>query len=225
MKIVALMGSPRKGSNTDTLVDKVLEGARDAGAETKKFRVWDLDVSPCKGCMSCRQTGVCKHYNDDIAKLARELGEADGWVLGAPVWGGFIPGQLKMVFDRLVGAVLSIQPSAEGVQVTSRLPQKKRNGVSIAVCASPAREMTDATIIFLNHNLQLHGNGGEIREIRAPGLGAYGQVKMDSQELEKVLEAMGVDNAGLVAVQGEKINRDLLDKAYEVGEKMVSSLT
>lgn len=221
MKIMALMGSPRKGSNTDTIVEKVLEGARAAGAETKKFSVWDLNVSPCKGCLSCRQTGVCEHYSDDIQKLAEELGEADGWVLGAPVWGGFIPGQLKMVFDRLVGPTMKIQPSGDGVKVFSRLPKKKRNGVSIAVCASPAKEMTDATIIFFNHMLQLHGNGGEIREIRAPGLGAYGQVKMNSGEMEKLFEAMGMENAGIMAVQGEKINQDLLEKAYEVGKKMV----
>jgi len=221
MKIVALMGSPLEGSNTDTIMDKVLEGAREAGAETKKFKVWHLNISPCQGCMSCRETGICEHYDDDLANLVTELGEADGLVLGAPVWGGFVPGQFKMVFDRLVGAVMSIQPSSEGVQVISRLPQKKRNGVSIAVCASPAKEMAEANIIFLNHFLQLHGNGGDIREIRAPGLGEYGQVRMDSDELEKRLEAMGMENPGIMAVQSEKINQDFLDRAYEVGENMV----
>ncbi|MCF8010277.1 MAG: flavodoxin family protein [Clostridiales bacterium] len=222
MKVVALMGSPRGGSNTDTITEKVLEGARSAGAETNKIMINDLQVSPCTGCLKCREKGECQQYNDDINGLVEELGEADALVFGAPVWGGFIPGQLKMIFDRMVGAAVKIEASENGAQITSRLPQKKRSGVSIAVCASPAKEMTEATIVFFNHNLSLHANGGDIREIRAPGLSAHGMVKMEAEDMEVILEQMGVENAGLMAVQAEKANQDLLDDAYEIGKKLVN---
>lgn len=222
MKILALMGSPREGSNTDFIVDKVLEGAQDAGADIKKFMISELQFAACCGCMKCRLNGECEEYGDDnIAMLVKELNESDGWVLASPVWGGFLPGQFKAVFDRLVGPTMEIKPAKEGVKHVSRLLKKKRNGAIIAVCASPAIEMTEASVIFMKHVLQLHSNGGEIYEIRAPGLAAFGQVKMNREDLKKMYKKMGVPGAVDVAKQSEKQNLNFLTHAYEIGKKLI----
>ena len=47
MKILAINGSPRKGGNTDILLDKVLEGAGPA-VEREKIHLEDLDIQPCR---------------------------------------------------------------------------------------------------------------------------------------------------------------------------------
>ena len=50
LKVVGMIGSPRKGMNTDTLVTRVLEGAKAVGAETEKIYLNDLNIMPCQAC-------------------------------------------------------------------------------------------------------------------------------------------------------------------------------
>ncbi|MDR3543924.1 MAG: NAD(P)H-dependent oxidoreductase, partial [Desulfosporosinus sp.] len=50
MYIFSISGSPRKGSSTDLLIDEVLKGAADAGAEVEKIYISDLKFAPCTGC-------------------------------------------------------------------------------------------------------------------------------------------------------------------------------
>ncbi|RPJ19283.1 MAG: flavodoxin family protein, partial [Planctomycetaceae bacterium] len=53
MKILAVVGSPRKGGNTDILLSKIAEGARAAGAEVETVPLGDLQVRECDGCHAC----------------------------------------------------------------------------------------------------------------------------------------------------------------------------
>ena len=60
MKVIAFNGSPRSTGNTSTLIQAVLEGAQDAGAETTRVVLDDLDLKGCQGCLACRKTpGTC----------------------------------------------------------------------------------------------------------------------------------------------------------------------
>ena len=59
MKVLGIVCSPRKGGNTEILVEEALTVAREAGAESDVFLVADKSIAPCDGCNSCRQTGVC----------------------------------------------------------------------------------------------------------------------------------------------------------------------
>ena len=54
-KIVGIVASPRKGGNTDTIVQAVLDGAKEAGAHTVKYYLNDLKYVGCQACMYCRQ--------------------------------------------------------------------------------------------------------------------------------------------------------------------------
>ncbi|MEW5953577.1 MAG: flavodoxin family protein [Bacillota bacterium] len=217
MKIIGLVGSPRAGGNTDLLVGAALEGARESGAKVEKILVKNLQIDTCEGCLACWQSGFCDRFDDDLPWLVEQLSEADGLVLGSPVWSGFLPGSMKNVFDRLTGPATII----EATRVLSRLPQKRRNGLSIAVCATPALQMAEAAVIFLNYNLQLHANGGEVNEIRATGLMARGQVGLDVSGLTEMYKQMGLADAVKMAVGADKGNRDLLARAREAGSKLV----
>ena len=57
IKVLGIYGSPRKKGNTDQLLDKTLEGAESAGAETRKIYVRDLNISGCIECGGCDKTG------------------------------------------------------------------------------------------------------------------------------------------------------------------------
>jgi multimeric flavodoxin WrbA len=105
MKILALHGSPRTiQSNTRRLAGWVLAGARDAGAETEMIDLADHRITPCSACEGCKLTGTCVH-DDDVAGIIARMKEADGIVLGSPVYVDNVTGQMKIFIDRLADAI------------------------------------------------------------------------------------------------------------------------
>lgn len=104
MKVLGLTGSPREGGNTEKLVNAIIEGAEEKGAETKVYKLSKLDLSPCKGCMTCKAEGKCI-VDDDMQELYEEVQAADAIVLGSPLYMWEITAQTKLFVDRLVAFV------------------------------------------------------------------------------------------------------------------------
>jgi len=99
MRILALMGSPRVGGNTDTLVTELLRGAQGVGADVEKVVLNKLKIRGCQACDSCHKTGRCR-INDDMQPLYDKLLDADVLVLGTPVYFWGPSAQLKPALDR-----------------------------------------------------------------------------------------------------------------------------
>lgn len=100
-RVLGIVGSPRRGGNTDVLVDEVLAGAKAAGAEISKVLLDELDIRPCKGCFACAKTGTCVQ-NDDMAELAEQMKQSAVWVLGTPIYWWGPSAQFKAFLDRWV---------------------------------------------------------------------------------------------------------------------------
>jgi multimeric flavodoxin WrbA len=99
MKVLGIYGSPRKGGNTDQLLDKVLEGARSAGAEIRTVYVRDLKMCGCIECGGCDKTGKCV-VEDDMQKVYPLLDEADVIFLASPIFFYSVTAQVKALIDR-----------------------------------------------------------------------------------------------------------------------------
>lgn len=97
--VLGIVGSPRRGGNTEVLVEEVLRGAEDAGATVDKVILSGLDIAPCEACGSCKDTGECI-YVDDMEKLLEKLKSSDVWVLGTPVYWWGPSAQFKLFLDR-----------------------------------------------------------------------------------------------------------------------------
>jgi len=104
MKIFGFIASPRKEGNTAWAVNKILEGAKEQSAEIQSWNACDLDIKPCKGCLTCVQSGKCA-INDDMQKIYSELKQSDAVVLGSPVYMGQMSGQAKIFTDRLFAQI------------------------------------------------------------------------------------------------------------------------
>jgi multimeric flavodoxin WrbA len=104
MKIIGMSASPRKEGNTAWAINKILEGAKEQGAEIQSFYSCDLDIKPCKGCLGCIKSDRCV-INDDMQKLYDALRQADALVLGSPVYMGQMTGQAKTFTDRLFAQI------------------------------------------------------------------------------------------------------------------------
>jgi len=99
MKVLGILGSPRKNGNCDLLIDEVLKGAASEGANIKKIRLGDLDFKGCISCGGCDKTGVCV-LKDDMTPIYNEIKEADAVALASPIYFAGITSQLKAMIDR-----------------------------------------------------------------------------------------------------------------------------
>ncbi len=105
MKILGINSSPRgKNSRTRALVDAVLDGTRQRGAETELVDIGALDIRYCLGCQVCYAEGECVQ-EDDLSDLWEKMMRADGIVIGSPVYINGVTAQLKTVIDRLADAI------------------------------------------------------------------------------------------------------------------------
>jgi multimeric flavodoxin WrbA len=100
-RVLGVVGSPRAGGNTETLIDEALRGAHDAGAETEKVRLPELSIKPCLGCFECLERGECIQ-KDDFAALREKMLASPLWFLGTPVYFFAPSGQMKTFIDRWI---------------------------------------------------------------------------------------------------------------------------
>lgn len=99
MKVLGIATTPRKGGNSQALVEHVLAGAKASGATTELVRISDLEIKPCLGCNSCKRTGSCVQ-KDDFAGLVQKMVAADAVVLGSPLYWGRLNAQAYPLIDR-----------------------------------------------------------------------------------------------------------------------------
>jgi multimeric flavodoxin WrbA len=104
VKILGISGSPRHG-NTDIMVKETLKGAEAVSdVETEFISLSDYKIkSGCISCYKCRDTNydeLCRGVKDDVNIILKKMLEADGLIIGSPVYFGGMTAQLKSLFDR-----------------------------------------------------------------------------------------------------------------------------
>ncbi len=99
MRVLGIAGSPRRGGNTDILLDQVMQGAASKGADVHTVVLRKLRIRPCTHCDACLKTGTCK-IKDDMREVYDELEAADRIVLAAPIQFMGLPSQTKAMVDR-----------------------------------------------------------------------------------------------------------------------------
>lgn len=100
MKFLVVLGSPRKGGNSETLARKVAEAVESEGGRTEYIRLNDLNIRPCQGCGGCEKSGNCV-IDDDMTAIYRALDDADRILLVSPVYFYGLSAQCKIFGDRL----------------------------------------------------------------------------------------------------------------------------
>lgn len=98
-KLLAIAGSPRRGGNTDLLLEEILRAARTSGVDTERLVISELKVSPCTACGGCWNIGECVQ-KDDMQWVYQKLLEADYIVVTSPLYFLGVSAQLKALIDR-----------------------------------------------------------------------------------------------------------------------------
>ncbi len=99
MKVVAIVGSPRKKGNTELITAHALKAISEEGIETEIVSLAGKDIRPCTGCMACRQKEECS-VKDDLMPIYRKMKAAEGIILASPVYFGSCTALLKSLMER-----------------------------------------------------------------------------------------------------------------------------
>lgn len=137
-RILGLYGSPRKGGNSDFLLDRALEACQAAGAFVSRIVVRDLEMTRgCLACYGCEKTGQCV-VQDDMQRVYPLLEGSDAIILATPIFFYGVSAQVKALIDRCqckwCGAILRRTPG-------QKPPLDRGKGYMIAVGATQGQHM------------------------------------------------------------------------------------
>jgi multimeric flavodoxin WrbA len=144
MKILALIGSPRKGGNTDILIDEILRSAVKNGHKAEKLYLYDYDILPCLDCCRCKRSD--SNYNcalrDGMQKIYLRLEESGIIIFGTPVYWYGPTAQMKLFIDRLRPFIASRKLLGKKGLVV--VPSEEGPG-----CCGPLMEMFNRSFDYL----------------------------------------------------------------------------
>ena len=101
MNIIGIIASQRKNGNTAFIVNQILEGAKEHGAEIKSFSFSELDIKPCLGCWACHNSDHGCVIKDDMQKLNEAMDRANVIIFGSPIYMMQMSAQAKTFVDRM----------------------------------------------------------------------------------------------------------------------------
>jgi multimeric flavodoxin WrbA len=119
MNILGISCSPRKGGNTDILVQTALEQVKELGAQTDFFSVSDKTINFCDACQACFKDKVCR-IDDDMQILYSKFNEIDGLIFGTPVYFLNVSAQAKAIIDRTYAIRGKLKGKVAGLIVVTR---------------------------------------------------------------------------------------------------------
>ena len=146
-KILAIYGSPRRKGNTSLLLQKAVQGAREAGAEVEEVVLRDLKMSPCLEIYGCKKTGRCV-IKDDFQKVYDQILACQGLMLASPVFFYAVSAHTKILMDRCQSLWVKrywIEKTPFGKH------DAKRKGLFISVGATKGKKLFDGVRLTVRY--------------------------------------------------------------------------
>ena len=175
MKVLAINGSARKDGNTAILINTVFEELHQAGIETEMVQLSGKIIEPCKACWACGGRKKCVHKKDLFQEIFEKMTQADGIILGSPVYTANISANMQAFLER-----------ASVVTDMNRSENLFRHKVGAAVTAA-RRGGALTTLDTMYHFFMLHNMFVVGSSYWAFG---YGQMPGDVQKDEEGLDTM-----------------------------------
>jgi len=172
VRILGVQGSPRKHGNTQILVEKVLDGARDAGATTLMIQLGDMTIAECDGCHACWKGKECPK-DDDMNAVYATIAESDAVVFGTPVYWFGPTALMKAFIDRFVYFNCpENRAKVQGKRAALVAPFEDDD----LETARPLVEMFEMSLEYVEMTL--------LEPLLAPGVGEKGEVLKHPEQLQ-----------------------------------------
>ena len=183
MKVMGIFGSPRKGGNTDTLLEETLKGAEKEGAEVERLHLTEFTITPCKECHGCDRTGECVIL-DDMQKIYPKLLDADVIILASPIFFYGISAWAKAFVDRcqaLWSRKYLVKDRSLGKE------GKRRKGFFISVGATKGERVFEGAILTTKYFFDVI-NAEYVGELVFRGIDAKGDILKHPEALQQAFE-------------------------------------
>ncbi len=198
IRILGIGGSPRRGGNTDILLQNVLKGASNQNSAVKEIHLRDYQFHSCIGCEQCRKAGRCTGLDDDMQRIYPIIDESKGLVVISPVHNYNMTALTKAFVDRLY-CYYEFGKERPG-KWTSRLAGQGRKAIIAAVGEQPDYEEGGMKLTLKAMELHFEALGYEIVG-KMPVLGVFskGKIRNCREELH----------------EAERLGKQLVKKAGE----------
>lgn len=143
--LVALNGSPVRGSSVDRMLEAMGEGAEHAGGRFIHFRCADMAVHPCIACGPEPTSGYCI-FHDAMDEVYSAMESAHAIAVGSPIYFDTVSAQLKLVIDRCNCVTLLVRLPEGGEDFRARWTRTRR-GVFVTACGERFRyDLAERTV-------------------------------------------------------------------------------
>jgi len=141
MKMLVLLGSPRKAGNSDTLARLIGKSVEEGGGTVEYVYLNDLSLRACQGCGGCEKSGVCV-VKDDMGPIFDAVDQADRILLVSPVYFYGLSAQCKIFGDRMQALW------ARRYLLKERFRQGEgRKGYLVSTAATKGQKIFDCSIL------------------------------------------------------------------------------
>ncbi len=171
-RVLGIVGSPRRGGNTELMVDEVLAGAKEAGAEIHKLILNEMNIGHCQGCNGCSNEGQCKH-KDDMQIINEEMKKSTAFVYGTPIYYWGPTSIFKTFSDRLLA--------------TSRLGYIKGKKLAFVIPLGGSEPVARHTVGMLTDAGNYRG-AVIVGKVVSPGTLDLGEIKQKPGKLKEAFE-------------------------------------
>ena len=144
--ILAIYGSPRRQGNTSLLLQKAVQGAKEAGDHVDEVILRDLKMSPCLEIYGCKKTGRCV-IQDDFQKLYDQILSCDGIMLASPIFFYTVSAHTKILMDRCQS--LWVKKYWLGKKPHEKT-EPERKGLFISVGATKGKKLFDGVLLSVS---------------------------------------------------------------------------
>ena len=204
MKVLLINGSPHANGCTATALKEVAKTLNENGVDTEIIQVGHLDVRGCIACGQCRKLGKCV-FDDIVCEVGEKFKEADGLILGSPVYYASANGTLSAFADRLFYSSNYDKTMKVGAAVVSA-----RRGGNTATFDQLNKYFTISgmPVVSSQYWNQVHGNNAE-------------EVLQDKEGMQ-IMRTLGRNMAFLIkSIQLGKEQFGLPEKEARVGTNFI----
>ena len=184
MKVLGIFGSPRRGGNTEILLEEALKGAEKEGAKVERLYLSDFTITPCKECHGCDDTGNCIIL-DEMEKVYPKLLEADVVILASPIFFYGVTASAKALIDRsqaLWARKYLLKDPSLGKE------GKKRKGFFISLGATKGQKIFEGAILTVKYFFDVF-NAEYVGELLFRGVEAKSDILRHPEALQQAFEA------------------------------------
>src|SRR5512139_658608 len=184
MNVLGIFGSPRRGGNTEILLEEALKGAEKEGAKVERLYLSDFTLTPCKECHGCDRTGDCVIL-DDMQKVYPRLLDADVIILASPIFFYGVTAWAKALIDRcqaLWARKYQLKDPSLGKE------GRKRKGFFISVGGTKGQKTFEGAILTARYFFDVL-NAEYVGELVIREVDAKGDVLKHPETLRQAFEA------------------------------------